>query len=200
MRLTRYLLAMAALLIGSPAYALDHYEFDKSHTHVRFLINHLGYSNMLGVFTDFNGTLSFDPKHPEESTLDVTLYPKGIRTTSEILDSVLQGRNFFNTGKYPEIHFASKSVKITGERTGDVTGDLTMMGVTKPLTLHVTFNKADYQPVTNFYVAGFSAYAELKRSDFGMTYGIPMVADDVRVDMEAEAINIDRKNAEKLKH
>ena len=179
---------------------MDHYEFDTSHTHIAFLVNHLGYSNMLGLFTKYEGKIQFDPKYPEQSVVDVTLHPTGIQTSSEILDHVLQGENFFNSDKYPDIHYVSTAIKITGDHTGDLTGNLTMLGVTKPLTLHVIFNKADYQPVTNLFVAGFSAHADLKRSDFGMSYAIPMVGDDVHVDIEAETIDQDRKNAEKLKH
>ena len=194
------LIIISAIFGASPVLALDHYEIDKGHTHIIFLINHLGYSNMLGMFTDYNGTFQFDPKHAEESVVEMTLHPSGIHTTSEILDHVLQGENFFNSGKYPDIHFVSTGIKITGDHAGDVMGNVTMLGVTKPLTLHVVLNKADYQPVTNLFVAGFSAHADLKRSDFGMNYGIPMVGDDVHIEIEMEAVDQERKNAEKIQH
>ena len=185
-------------LIASPAYA-DHYEFDKSHTHIAFYVNHLGFSDMLGLMTSYNGSYQFDEKHPEQSAVDVTLKPTGIHTSSEILDHVLQGENFFNSDKFPEIHFVSTSVKVTGDKTGDINGNLTMLGVTKPITLHVHFNKADYQPVTNLYISGFNAETTLKRSDFGMSYGIPMVGDEVRVEISTEGVNQERKKAESLK-
>jgi len=198
--LVRTIILTATVLITFPAYAADHYEFDKAHTHIAFYVNHLGFSDMLGLFTLYDGTLQFDPKKPEESKLDVTLNPKGIHTSSPLLDNVLQGANFFNTEKFPTIHFVSTSIHVTGDHTGDVVGNVTMLGVTKEVTLHVRFNKADYQPVTNIYVAGFNADATLKRSDFGMAYGIPMVGDEVRLEISTEGVNLDRKKAEGLKH
>ena len=198
MRIISRILTLLIISVSAPAYA-DHYEFDKAHTHIVFYVNHLGFSDMLGQFTSYDGTFQFDQKKPETSAIDVTLKPDGIRTTSELLDHVLQGENFFNTSQYPDIRFVSTSIKVTSANTGDVTGNLTMLGTTKPITLHVRFNKADYQPVTNLYIAGFNAQTTLKRADFGMSYGIPMVGDDVRVEISTEGVNLDRKKAESLK-
>ncbi len=199
-RFAQCLIATLTLLYSQQAYAIDRYEFDKGHSHILFLVNHLGFSNMLGIFNDYEGSFQFDPENPQASFVDVTLHPKGIHTTSDILDTVLQGENFFNTSAYPDIHFVSDKVKVTGDHTGELSGNLTMLGKTQPLTLHVTFNKAGYHPVTNLYVAGFSAKADLNRSDFGMAYLIPMVADRVHIEIEVEAIDTNRKDAEKLKH
>jgi polyisoprenoid-binding protein YceI len=195
----RFITALAALLYAAPALA-DRYEFDKSHTSIVFHVNHLGFSEVMGVFTKFNGDFEFDRDHPEKSKIDVKLSPSGIRTSSELLDDVLQGKDFFNTATYPGITFVSRSIKVTGKNTGDVTGDVTLLGVTRPVTLHVTLNKADYAPITNMYVAGFHANATLKRSDFGMTYSIPLVGDDVRIDIDTEGVNLDRKKEESLRH
>jgi polyisoprenoid-binding protein YceI len=199
-KFVQYLFALVALSFCSPAYAADHYEFDKEHSHILFFVNHLGFSNMLGMYTDYQGSFEFDKDHPQASSVDVTLHPKGIKTTSEILDRVLQGENFFNTNKYSDMHFVSSSTKVTGDHKGDLSGNLTMLGITKPITLHVVFNKSGYHPITNLYIAGFSATADIKRSDFGMSYLIPMVGDDVHIQIEVEAVNINRKEAEKLKH
>jgi len=190
----------AILLLVSPAAHADQYEFDKEHTHIAFYVNHLGLSDMLGLFKSYDGNFKFDEKHPEQSTIDITLKPSGIETSSKLLDHVLQGDNFFNTDKFPDIHFVSTSLKVTGDNTGDLTGDLTMLGVTKPLTLHVHYNKSAYSPVTNMYSSGFTADTTLKRSDFGMSYGIPMVGDEVRVEISTEGLDLDRKKAESLKH
>ncbi len=195
----RKLIFILSLLMASPVLAADHYEFDKEHTTILFFINHVGFSDMVGVFTTFNGSFTFDPAHPEEGKVDITLKPSGIRTSSETLDKELQGDKFFNTDKFPSIHFVSNSVKVTGDHTGDLSGNLTMLGITKPVTLHVHFNKADYHPLTQNFVAGFSAQATLKRSDFGMNYLIPMVG-EVRLEIQTEGTDIDRKNAERIKH
>lgn len=189
----------AAALIATPAFA-DHYEFDKEHTNIMFHINHIGFSDMIGLMNNFNGSFEFDPKQPEKSKIDVTLHPSGIRTSSSKLDSELQGEKWFNTAKFPDIHFVSTAIKTTGANTGDVTGNLTMLGVTKPVTLHVHFNKSDYHPITNMLVSGFSADTTIKRSDFGLSMGIPMVSDEVRIEIQTEGVDQDRKKEESLKH
>jgi len=199
MRLPRFLSA-AALLFASPAFALDHYEFDKAHTNIVFHINHLGFSEMVGLMTSYDGSFQFDPKTPDQSKIDVTIHPKGIKTSSDKLDQELQGEKWFNTAKFPDMHFVSTGIAITGEHTGDVTGDLTMLGVTKPVTLHVQFNKGDYHPMTGQFMAGFSATGTLKRSDFGMTSFIPMVGDEVQIEIQTEGQDMDRKKEDAIKH
>jgi polyisoprenoid-binding protein YceI len=181
------------VLAATPAFAADRYEFDKSHTNILFFIGHMGFSEMVGRFTDFDGYFLFDPKKPEDSKIDVTLKPKGIKTSSEGLDEHLQKPEFFNTEKFPEIHFVSTAIKVTGEKTGDVTGDATMLGVTKPVVLHVMLRKADFRPMIQDFAAGFHAEATLKRSDFGMTQGIPLVDDEVHLIIETEGVNVDMK-------
>lgn len=182
-----------ALFFATPALAADRYEFDKSHTSILFFISHLGYSETMGKFTDYDGYFTFDMQKPEDSAIDVTLKPAGIRTSSEALDAHLQKADFFHTENFPEIRFVSTGVKVTGKNTGDVTGNVTMLGVTKPAVLHVKLNKADYHPMSQDFVAGFTAEAVIKRSDFGMSYGLPMVGDEVRLWISTEGVNVDRK-------
>lgn len=181
---------IAGILIGTPALAADRFEFDKSHTRILFFINHLGFSETVGEFTDYDGHFTFDEKAPETSSVDITLKPAGIRTPSTDLDKHLQAPDWFNTEKYPDIRFVSTDIKVNAaSKTADVTGNLTMLGVTKPVVLHVTFNKADYHPMAGFYVAGFKGEATLKRSDFGFTNAIPMVGDEVRLLVHTEGMN-----------
>lgn len=186
-------LFLIGLFAASPAFAADRYAFDKSHTNILFFISHLGYSETMGKFTDYDGAFTFDEKKPQDSTIDVTLKPAGIRTSSEGLDAHLQKEDFFNTEKFPDIRFVSTGIKITGEKTGDVTGNVTMLGITRPVVLHVTFNKAGQHPKTQDYIAGFTAEAVIRRSEFGMNYGIPMVGDEVRIWISTEGVNLDRK-------
>ncbi|MDE3059614.1 MAG: polyisoprenoid-binding protein [Pseudomonadota bacterium] len=196
----RILALLIALCWATPALAADQYEIDKSHTTILFFIAHLGFSQMIGKFNEYDGHFRFDPAEPEESSVDITIKPKGVHTSSEALDEVLQNEHFFNSKQFPDIHFVSTKITVTGERDGDITGNLTMLGVTRPLTLHVHLNKADYRPITNEFAAGFSATGMLKRSDFGMDYAIPMVGDEVKLMIETEGVDLDRKNAEKIKH
>ncbi len=192
MRLLSSLFLFVAMLI-SPAYADNKFSFDKSHTRILFFINHMGFSETVGEFTLYDGHFVFDEQDPTKSSVEVTLKPEGIRTPSPELDKHLQNQDFFNVAKFPDITFKSKEVKVTGKNTGEALGDLTMLGVTKPVTLKITFNKADYHMMTGSYVAGFSAEAMVKRSEFGMNYGIPMVGDDVRLLVHTEGVNESRK-------
>lgn len=172
--------------LSSAALAADTYQFDKDHTHVIFFINHLGFSNMIGRVRDFDGSFTFDEKTPEDSTVDVTLKAASISTDVPRLDKELQQEKFFNVAKFPDMKFKSTSVKVTGKNTGDVTGDFTLLGVTKPVVLHVTYNRSGIHPMTNNYISGFTADGELKRSDFGMKTYLPMVGDKVSFHIEAE--------------
>lgn len=200
--MAKKLLALTATIVSllfTPVFAADRYEFDKPHTNIMFYVNHLGFSDMVGVFTDYDGNFTFDPKNPTDSTINITLKPSGIRTSSQKLDEELQGEKFFNTEKFPTITFVSKKVNITGSNTGDVEGVVTMLGVSKTVTLSVRLNKADYHPMTKNFMAGFSAIATLKRSDFGMKEYIPMVGDEIRIEVQTEGMNIDRKQQEAIK-
>jgi polyisoprenoid-binding protein YceI len=193
--------AAAFLALSTAALAAEpaKYTFDKSHTRMLFFINHLGFSEMVGEFTAYDGGFTFDEKAPEKSAVDVTLKPAGIRTSSPELDKHLQSKDFFNSEQFPDIRFVSTGVKITGEKTGEVMGNLTMLGVTKPATLNVRFNKADFHPMTQAYVAGFQGEATVKRSDFGMNYGIPMVGDEVRLEVYTEGNTNDVKKPDAVK-
>ncbi|HEX2753257.1 MAG TPA: YceI family protein, partial [Alphaproteobacteria bacterium] len=100
----------------------------------------------------------------------------------------LKNEDFFNVEKFPAMTFKSTKVEKTGDNTGRVTGDLTLLGVTKPVTLDVIFNKGGIHPYSKKYVAGFSATGKLNRSEFGMTYGLPGVGDEVNISIEVEGI------------
>lgn len=191
--------AAVSLFSASALAAPEKYEFDKSHTRILFFINHLGFSDMVGEFTSYDGAIIFDDKDPAKSSLDITIKPQSVRTSSEALDKELQNDKFFNSEKFPEIKFVSTGIAATDEKTGNVTGNATLLGVTKPVVLNVTYNKGDYHPYTNLYVSGFKAEATLKRSDFGMNYGLPMIGDEVRIEIQTELVNLDRKKNEAIK-
>lgn len=196
------LFTMAALgttVFITPAFAADKYEFDKSHTRILFYVNHMGFSDMIGEFTDYDGSFTFDPEKPEDSTIDVTLKPSGIRTSSSKLDEHLQGDKFFKSSQFPTIRFVSNKINVIDKNNGEAIGNVTMLGVTKPVTLKVHLNKADYRPTSKDFVAGFSATATLKRSDFGMKEYVPMVGDEVRLEVQTELVDIDRKKQEAAK-
>lgn len=180
--------AFAVTAAALPAKAADQFDIDPAHTNIAFMINHLGYSMTLGRFGEFDIALTFDQSQVDNSKLDVTVMTDSLSTFHEKRDEHLRSPDFFNTAEFPEMTFSSTSIEQTGDNTGRVTGDLTLLGVTKPVILDVTFNKAAPHPFNKKMTVGFSARGMLKRSDFGMAYGLPAVGDEVQLIIEAEAV------------
>jgi polyisoprenoid-binding protein YceI len=179
-----------------PVVPAGEYKLDKSHATLTFVVNHLGFSNYHGQFTSFDATMTFDPSTPTAAKLTATIDPNSLSVPTPppgFLEE-LKGEKFLDTAKYPEMKFVSTSVEITGETTGKVTGDFTLHGVTKPVTLDVTFNGgwAGLPGMDPHARAGFSAKGTLNRSEFGIGYGVPApgstmgVSDAVEIIIEAE--------------
>ncbi len=163
------------------------YVFDTSHTSIEFYVNHMGFSNFQGEFQTFDGTLVFDEAKPQDSRVEVVIEANSIDTDVAALDKHLKSADFFDVAKFPNLTFKSKSIEITGDKTGIITGDLTMHGVTKKVALNVTLNKAAPNPMTKKAAVGFSATATLQRSDFGISTYVPAVGDEVKIRIETEA-------------
>lgn len=179
---------LAVIALSMPAHA-DEYEIDASHTHVGFQISHMGFSETYGVFKNVSGTLTLDEAKPETSRVDVTIDVASIDTASEARDEHLKGADFFDVKTFPTMTFKSTKVELTGKDTANVTGDLTLHGVTKPVGLVVKLNKAGESPTKKGrYVAGFSALGKLKRSDFGIKTYLPMIGDEVTIAISSEFI------------
>jgi polyisoprenoid-binding protein YceI len=157
-----------ALLSAGQAMAAD-YVIDKEgqHAFVDFKISHLGYSFIHGTFKDWNGEFSFDAAKPEASKISVELKTASLFTNHAERDKHISSKDFLDVSKYPEAKFVSTSVKSTGEKTADVTGDLTLHGVTKPIVIKATFNGEGKDPWGG-YRAGFNGTSTLNLSDFGI--------------------------------
>lgn len=191
MRLAK-LLALPAvattLLLQAPAEAADKYQLDPVHTFVVFKVTDLGYAHVVGWFTDVAGELTFAPADVSKSELSVTIKTGSIDTHHEQRNKDLMSPDFFNIAEFPEMTFKSTSIEKTGEKTGKVTGDLTLLGVTKPVTLDVTFNQIAPNPFNNNTpTAGFEAHTVIKRSDFGMKAYIPNIGDEIDISIDAQA-------------
>jgi polyisoprenoid-binding protein YceI len=185
------LTAACAAAYNAPSTALNAvtsgtYEIDASHTSVQFGISHLGFSNYQGRFNTASGSLIFDAKAPENSKLSVTIDAASIDTNNEKLETELKGDQWFDAVKFPTATFTSSKIEKLTDTTGKVTGDLTLHGVTKPVTLDVTFNGSGPNPFANIAQLGFSARGTIKRSDFGISLYIPMVGDEVSIAIESE--------------
>lgn len=184
--------AAAALTAGllTPAMAEERtYEFDTVHSKIIFFVDHLGFSKSMGQFLEFDGYFTFDPDTAENAKTEVIIDTSSISMDNYAWDEHMKNEDFFDVEKHPEMSFRSTAVEITGDNTGQLTGDLTLLGVTQPVTLDVTYNKSGPHPMNaDEYRAGFSATGQLNRSDFGMNYGLPMVGDEVKIRLEIEGI------------
>jgi polyisoprenoid-binding protein YceI len=189
LRKTAAALALAALLAlpTASSFAADTYKLDPTHTSVVWNADHLGFSRPHGLFAMIEGTLVLDEKAPENSKVDVVVKTENIFTGQKDFDDHLKNKDFFNVAEFPVATFKSTKVERTGDKTAKVSGDLTMLGVTKPVTLDVTLNKIGPNPRSQVPTVGFSASGVIKRSEFGMNYAIPGVSDEVRLQIEAEA-------------
>ena len=180
--------AQTTPLASMPAGA---YTLDKNHTSLTFRVNHMGLSNYTARFTKVDATLTFDPKDPTKSSVKATIDPTSIRTDfvgAEDFDGVLaKDKAWFNATQFPAITFESTKVEKTGEKTGKIHGNLTFLGVTKPVVLDTTYNGAyDKKPYIGGAGLGFSATTTIKRSEWGMGNYIPMIGDDVAIWIETE--------------
>lgn len=161
------------------------YKVDSGHTQVLFEINHLGFSEYSGMFVEPTGSLTLDPASTSAAKVEISFPIDKVRTTVAALDAHLKRADFFDVEKFPEGRFVSTKVVAKGTNAM-IYGDLTLHGVTKPVVLNVHFigagNMVMGPPKLNI---GFQATATIKRSDFGMSYGLPMVGDQVKLTINA---------------
>ncbi len=164
----------------------DRYALDRVHTQILFFVDHLGFSKSQGEFRDFDGHFVFDPQDWSRSSVAVQVRTASIDMDDYEWDKHLRGKDFFDVAQHPEMTFRSLRVERTGDSEGVIHGELSLLGESRPVALHFTFNKQGVHPISKQYVAGFSAHGVIRRSEFGMQYGIPMVSDEVQVRLEVE--------------
>jgi polyisoprenoid-binding protein YceI len=165
------------------------YTLDSSHGYITFTYSHLGFSNPRVGFNRFDTELELDSSNPENSSVEVTIDASSIDSRVAEFNEHLNGSDFFNTAEFPTITFKSTKVEATGENTFDVTGDLTILGTTKPVTLATTINKAANHPMRNVPTVGLSASAKLMRSEWGLGAYVPAVSDEVELSIEVELLS-----------
>ena len=165
------------------------YTLDSSHGYITFTYSHLGFSNPRVGFNRFDTELELDSSNPENSSVEVTIDASSIDSRVAEFNEHLNGSDFFNTAEYPTITFKSTKVEATGENTFEVTGNLTILGTTKPVTLATTINKAANHPMRNVPTVGLSASAKLMRSEWGLGAYVPAVSDEVELSIEVELLS-----------
>lgn len=186
--LCRCLSAVLLAAVAAPVFATT-YTLDPNHTQVQFIWNHYGFTNLTGQFTKIEGSLEFDASDPAKSSVNATISLASVDSSSKKLDDKLVTSDYFDVAKFPTATF--KSTHVAKGATPDrlmVTGDLTLHGVTRPVTLDVTVIKVGDHPMRKAPAAGFDATATIKRSDFGITNYLPMAADEVKLHIVAEAV------------
>ena len=178
---------MAAISVPVMSQAAEHYTIDPLHTFPHFQINHLGFSTMHGRFDKTEGTITIDWAK-KSGSVDVKIDAASVDTGYGKRDDHLRSPDFLNAAEFPTITYKSTSVKINDDKSATVEGELSMAGTTKPVTLNVTkISCGDHPMKKGAYVCGFDANGKIKRSDFGINYGLPAVGDDMTLSFEVEA-------------
>jgi len=183
--------ALLASSLSFTASAAD-YVFDKDHTNIQFAVSHNGLSNFIGQFQGFEGKFKIDEKDLTASSFSVEIDADSIDTDVPALDKHLKQDDFLDVAKYPKLRFVSQGIRQVSSDKYAVTGELTMHGVTKPVTLDARLNFQGRHPLADFYdnyktdYLGFSATTSINRSDFGISTFAPMLADQVEIRLEAE--------------
>ncbi len=187
--------ALVAVSVNVSPVRAETFVIDKSHTVVAFGWERTGLSRQQGRFTDVSGAIEFSPEAPEDASVNVTIRASSIQTGVDTLDRHLRSADFFDVANHPVITFKSSAVIKTGDKTAQIAGDLTMLGVTKPVTLEVTWQFTGPHPLgainpqlNGRVVSVFSARGTIERSQWGITRVIPLVSDKIHITIETEAL------------
>jgi len=187
--------AFALLLAGAPALAQQgasknpadvqsgSYAVDSNHTQIGFTLSHMGFSNFSGRLNGVTGSLTLSATDPAASKLTVSVPAASFSTLNEKLDGELKSAQWFDAAQFPTISFTSTKVTLTGKDSATVTGDLTMHGVTKPVTLTAHLVGTGANPMSKKVTVGFDVTGTVKRSDFGVTTYVPLIGDEVTLNI-----------------
>ena len=188
------LLCAVALLGAAPCLALaadpakvaaGSYAVEPNHTRILFSVDHMGFTNYYGDFTGASGTLVLKNPEPAGSSLSVSIPTASVSTTNATLDGELKSADWLDAAKFPAITFKTDAVKQTGPDTAEVTGSLTLHGVTKTVILSARLHGSGNNPMSNKATVGFDIAGHIKRSDFGVTKYLPLIGDEVEITISA---------------
>lgn len=181
-------IALAAALAVTPfaAFAAP-WTIDKSHTQVTFSVSHFGFSETNGIFRAFDAEVDFDPENIAATQVSFVIDAASIDTFWTARDEHVRTADFLDVANHPQITFVSTSVVQTGDTTADLTGDLTIRGVTKPVTFQATLNNLGPNPFNpEVQVAGFKLVGQIDRTEFGVDYGAPAIGAIIPVEIDLE--------------
>ena len=184
----RLALAASLVLAAAPLYATT-YTIEPDYTQAVFRWSHLGFSNPAAQVSQGQGTLEFDPANPTRAAVNVTIALSSLNTGVPALDEHLRSEDFFEVAKFPTASFRSTKVEQgAGKDRLKVTGELSLHGVTRPVTLDVTVLKIGANPRTQLPTVGFEATTTLKRSDFGLGAFVPQVSDEIKLQISSQGV------------
>ncbi len=171
----------------SPVFAADSYTIDPGHTFPRWQVSHFGFSTHHGQFNKTSGKLVLDAK-TEIGSVEISVDTASVATGDPELEKHLRSPDFFDVEKFPSMTFKSKSMKFENGRPVSADGDFTMRGITKPVTFHIAQVKCSMHPIAKKDACGAEVSGTLKRSAYGMKYGLPGLGDDIKLTIQVEAI------------
>ncbi len=184
-----FLLAVIALMVGVPAAAQStQWQLDPAHSSAQFAVRHMGISTVRGMFTKLSGTARYDPADSKNDSLEVTIETASVDSRVEMRDNDLRSDHFFDVQKYPTMTFRSTKVESAGTDKLKITGELTIRGITKPVTLDVDGPSKPVKDGQGRLHMGVSATATVNRTDFGMTGYQGIVGNEVTLTIDAELV------------
>lgn len=178
---------VVSIALPLTAFAADSYTVDPNHTFPHFSISHLGFSTLQGRFDKTSGTVTLD-RAAKTGSVDINIDTASVSTGFVKRDDHLRSPDFFNAAEFPAITYKSTAMHFKGDTPASVDGNLTISGVTKPVTLTIDAFNCGTNPMNKKEECGAGASAQIKRSDFGVKYGLPAIGDDVKLVFEIEAI------------
>ncbi|HEY1780751.1 MAG TPA: YceI family protein [Roseiarcus sp.] len=177
--------AAVTLLLATPALAATNWRIDPSRTHIAFEIDAIGYPRTHGQFRQFTGRISVDLVHPEKSSVSFHVQSQSVDVGSSSFDDYLRSAAFLDSSRFPSIDFVSKSVAKLNDHTVRVSGELTLLGVTRPLSVDVAVEREG-----GAQKLAFQAKTNIDRLDFGMNSGFPLVSRDVQLLISSAAVQL----------
>ncbi len=183
----KYLFAVLILAFGFSAQAAELYKIDPSHASINWTASHFGFSDQTGKITDVTGYINFDEADPKSGSVEVQIGVGSMVTGLPKLDEHLKSADFLNVAKFPTAKFKSTEITTSGKTFAKIKGNLTLLGITKPVTLETKLIKIGTNPINQQKTMGFYATTTLKRSDFGMNFGLPGIANLIKIEINLEA-------------
>ncbi|MBC7887957.1 MAG: YceI family protein [Ferruginibacter sp.] len=182
------ILLLAAVVVFSSFTAIETWKSDKAHSYLGFSVTHLGISDQSGTFKNFDVTIKSEKPDFSDAVIEMKADVASINTGIEMRDNHLKGEDFFDVAKYPALNFTSTGLKNVGKNKFKMTGNLTLHGVTKPVTLDLLYRGTATNPQSKAPTTGFQVTGTIKRTDFGIATGYPatMLGDEVTIKADGE--------------